>query len=148
MRKNLRAFCAETQGLALPRLGRETAGARFARLLRGRRHIEASFMCRWPRRTAFGRPRPIGKPPPAAWEIFGNITCSRLLTSSLTTSFPVFPCCGAAFPIRRGRPKALRRHGAAGETQFQSAATGLRQMRIAHPPPVFQLRRGSAHAER
>ena len=58
--------------------------------------------------------------------------------------FPVFPCCGAAFPIRRGRPKALRRHGTAGETQFQPDATWLRQMRIAHPPPVSQNRRGSA----
>ena len=47
-------------------------GTRFARLRRGPRHIEASFMCRCPRRTAFGRPRLIGKPPPADWEIFGN----------------------------------------------------------------------------
>ena len=36
-------------------------GARFARLRRARRHIEASFVCRWPRRTALGRP-------PADWE--------------------------------------------------------------------------------
>ncbi len=59
-------------------------------------------------------------------------------------AFPVFPCCGAAFPIRRGRPKALRRHGTAGETQFQPDETWLRQVRIAHPPPVSQIRRGSA----
>ena len=54
-------------------------------------------------------------------------------------TFPVFPCCEAAFPIRRGRPKALRSHGAADETKFQSDATGLRQMRTAHPPAVSQI---------
>ena len=66
--------------------------------------------------------------------------------STLTTTFPVFPCCEAAFPIRRRRPKALRDPIAAGETQFQSADTGARQMRIAHPPTVSKFRRGSAPA--
>ena len=66
--------------------------------------------------------------------------------STLTTTFPVFPCCEAAFPIRRRRPKALRDPVAAGETQFQSADTGARQMRIAHPPTVSKFRRGSAPA--
>ena len=51
---------------------RKLPGARFARLRRARRHIEASFMWRQSRRTASGRPRQIGKPPPADWEIFGS----------------------------------------------------------------------------
>ena len=51
-------------------------GARFARLRRARRHIEASFMWRQSRRTAFGRPRQIEKPPSADWKIFGNLHTS------------------------------------------------------------------------
>ena len=57
-------------------------GARFARLRRARRHIEASFMWRQSRRTAFGRP-------PADWETasggLGNLwkfsACSTLMTN-------------------------------------------------------------------
>ena len=56
-------------------------GARFARLRRARRHIEASVMWRQSRRTARGRPRQIGKPPPADWEVFGSLAHYRLPTN-------------------------------------------------------------------
>ena len=52
-------------------------------------------------------------------------------------AFPVFLRCEAAFQIRRGRPKALRWHAPAGETQFQPDETWQRRMRTAHSPAGF-----------
>ena len=89
-------------------------GARFARLLRARRHIEASFMWRQSRRTAFGRPRQIGKPPPAAWEIFGKSQGG--LKPGRKDSFQTFsvgPSCPAKRVSVSGGGDATHRQGAA-----------------------------------
>ncbi len=80
-------------------------GARFARLRRVPRHIEASFMCRWPRRTALGRP-------PADWETasggLGNLwkfpACSTLTTNHY---FPSFPMLRSSLPNPAGEAEGL-----------------------------------------
>ena len=50
--------------------------------------------------------------------------------------FPVFPCCEAAFPIRRGEGEGLARSRGGGRNAVSDRRYRTSQDAHAHPPPV------------
>ena len=63
-------------------------GARFARLRRAQRHIEASFMWRQSRRTAFGRPGRLGNRLRRIWKTLEILRVSYQQAGDFVPSFP------------------------------------------------------------
>ena len=110
---------ASSRSLALPRRGRETAGARFARLRRGRRHIYARFPCRRPRRTAFGRPARLENRLRRTGKSFETLHVPKPPPGR---NFPSFPMLRSSLP------------NPAGEGRRPCAVMGRRAKRSFSPP--------------